>query len=102
MALGQKRRWGADKTDRMKELMGELIIVDINSQPVLEAYAELDAWSGSNGKTLGKNDLWIAATAVATDSILLTTDRDFDPLDGRFLQRTYYDPNAKYPSSAAP
>lgn len=29
---------------------------------------------------MGKNDLWIAATARLADGILLTTDRDFDHL----------------------
>jgi predicted nuclease of predicted toxin-antitoxin system len=26
---------------------------------------------------MGKNDLWIAATAVAAQAVLLTTDKDF-------------------------
>ncbi len=34
---------------------------------------------------MGKNDLWIAATAALTDARLLTSDRDFDLLDNVFL-----------------
>jgi len=35
--------------------------------------------------TVGKNDLWIAATAQVTNSKLVTTDKDFDHLDGVFI-----------------
>jgi len=32
------------------------------------------------GRTVRDNDTWIAATAAATNAVLLTTDKDFDPL----------------------
>lgn len=35
---------------------------------------------------MGKNDLWIAATAVAADAFLLTTEKDFDYLIPSHLQ----------------
>jgi len=41
---------------------------------------------------MGKNDLWIAATAAVTGATLLTTDRDFDKLAPRFLAREWIDP----------
>ncbi len=44
---------------------------------------------------LGKNDLWIAATAQVTGAAILTTDRDFDPLHGLFLQRDWIDPASR-------
>lgn len=31
---------------------------------------------------MGKNDLWIAATAITYNIPLITTDADFDHLDG--------------------
>ncbi len=34
---------------------------------------------------MGKNDLWIAATANATGATLLTTDSDFDHLSPNFI-----------------
>ena len=34
---------------------------------------------------MGKNDLWIAATALVTDSTLLTADGDFNHLTGVFI-----------------
>jgi len=35
---------------------------------------------------MGKNDLWIAATASVLEATLLTTDFDFDHLKGVFLE----------------
>jgi len=35
---------------------------------------------------MGKNDIWIAATANITHSHLLTTDNDFDHLDKQYLE----------------
>jgi predicted nucleic acid-binding protein len=35
---------------------------------------------------MGKNDLWIAATAHAMDAMLLTTDGDFDHLHNVFFE----------------
>lgn len=40
---------------------------------------------GYSSIKVGKNDLWIAATAQVTNSKLVTTDRDFDHLDGVFI-----------------
>ena len=37
-------------------------------------------------RNMGKNDLWIAATARALNIPLLTTDADFSHLDGTFLE----------------
>lgn len=36
-------------------------------------------------RSMGKNDLWIAATASILSAKLLTTDNDFDHLDGVYL-----------------
>lgn len=41
---------------------------------------------------MGKNDLWIAATASVTGATLLTTDGDFDHLESAFLTRVWIDP----------
>ena len=42
---------------------------------------------GMAARNMGKNDLWIAATASITKTILLTTDNDFDHLiNSPFLQ----------------
>ena len=40
---------------------------------------------------MGKNDLWIAATAHASGAVLVTTDKDFDHLHGIWLNREFVD-----------
>lgn len=80
LVLARANNHGPDKVARLEELLRELVIIDINSQPVIEAYAGIDVSSRQQGKKMGKNDLWIAACAVATRSVLLTTDNDFDHL----------------------
>lgn len=93
LAFARKRGWGGTKVAQLREQLHQLVIVDINSTDVLEQYASLDAFCESHGKALGKNDLWIAATAAASDALLLTTDKDFEPLhDAKLLRRAWYDP----------
>lgn len=41
---------------------------------------------------MGKNDIWIAATALQTKLPLLTTDKDFRFLDESLLQVFWIDP----------
>jgi predicted nucleic acid-binding protein len=51
---------------------------------------------GMSARNMGKNDLWIAATASVLKAKLLTTDRDFDHLDSEFLEVIYIDTKASY------
>ena len=39
---------------------------------------------------MGKNDLWIAATAASINATLVTSDKDFGHLDGVFLNVIYH------------
>ena len=40
---------------------------------------------------MGKNDIWIAATAALLGAQLVTVDRDFDHLHGIFFDVIYID-----------
>jgi predicted nucleic acid-binding protein len=40
---------------------------------------------------MGKNDLWIAATAAVTGATLVTTDRDFEHLSAHFINLQWVD-----------
>lgn len=95
LAFAKKRGWGEAKVTKLRELIQQLVIVDINPTEVLESYASIDAFCERQGRQLGKNDLWIAATAAATGALLLTADKDFDPLHGSLLNRAWYDPEEK-------
>lgn len=91
LTLARIWRWGSDKIGRLRELLAQLVVVDIRSEAVLEAYAGIAHFAKTTGHAIGDNDCWIAA-AVAADALLITNDRDFDPLEGRFLRRAYVDP----------
>ena len=64
----------------------------IHHQPILEGFAEIKTYAKEQGRTIGDNDIWIAATARATGACLLTTDRDFDFLHGRHIRREWIVP----------
>ncbi|HBA86126.1 MAG TPA: hypothetical protein DCZ95_18740 [Verrucomicrobia bacterium] len=51
----------------------------------------LECWPGS-ARSMGDHDIWIAATASVLKATLLTTDHDFDHLDGHFCEVIYIDP----------
>lgn len=91
LAFAKKRNWGKPKVERLEELVASIVVADIRPRPVLDAYAEIDAYCHQKGRALGKNDLWIAATAVAASATLVTCDKDFDALSGQ-LKHVYYDP----------
>lgn len=67
--------------------------VSVDEAGVLNAYVMIDVYSEQSGHSMGKNDVWIAATANAIGAPLLTTDRDFDHLDPLFITRHWIDPN---------
>ena len=89
LALARKWGWGEKKRADLEHLMRELVVVDIGSREVLERFAEFHAFTRSQGWVIGDNDLWIAATAAATSSHLITTDADFDVLYPDRIRRTY-------------
>lgn len=91
-ALALQFAWGAAKQQKMEALLGYFVIIPLPFSQVVEAYAEIDDYSRRNGVAMGKNDVWIAATAHITGERLLTTDKDFDHLHDVFLQRDWIDP----------
>jgi predicted nucleic acid-binding protein len=101
-SLAVQRDWGGGKLTLLGELLRKLPVVDINNEQIIQRYAEIDAYSlskdrkrplpaGQMARVMGKNDLWIAATASVLKATLLTTDHDFDHLDGVFLTVAYID-----------
>jgi len=97
-----QRQWGKSKIENLQELMEQFIVVDISSMDLVDCYAEIDAYSqgklankplppGVSARNMGKNDLWIAATASVTNATLITTDNDFEHLNNTFLNLFYID-----------
>ena len=94
-ALSLRLSWGALKQQRLNQLLNLFAVVPLPISGVVDAYAQIDHYCVQNGLVVGKNDLWIAATASVTGATILTTDRDFDPLHGLFLQRDWVDPASR-------
>lgn len=70
----------------------------INFEEVITKYAQRDAYSQGkseksrgrfSSRNMGKNDIWIAATASTFDLKLVTTDKDFEHLDGVYTDLLY-------------
>src|SRR6266852_1303292 len=70
-ALARKWNWGARKQADLQKLLGQLVWVDINHPDILTAYGEIDDLSNRAGRPMGKNDVWIAATAKVSGATLL-------------------------------
>jgi tRNA(fMet)-specific endonuclease VapC len=94
LAFAQFRNWGPPSVVTLRGLLREFVVVDITSRTVLERYAEIANYLKRSGRAVGDNDVWIAACASAADATLLTTDRDFDPLHGTYLDRVWIDPRS--------
>ena len=94
-SIGKQNNWGDKKIKRLFEILNLFLIADINVEDIIERYAEIDAFSQGKldkkkpkltSRNMGKNDLWIAATASVLELELLTTDSDFDHLSGRYIK----------------
>ena len=93
-AMALKNGWGITRIRKIEVLLKQVTIADINSEDVINSYAEIDAFSQGRlggkvsnftARNMGKNDLWIAATASVLEATLLTTDNDFNHLHDEFL-----------------
>jgi tRNA(fMet)-specific endonuclease VapC len=95
-SLARQNRWGASKMRKLQYILADLVIIPIHGEDIIEAYAEIDAYSqgkhpekplpkGITARNMGKNDLWIAATAHVLGAKFFTTDKDFTHLKDTFL-----------------
>ncbi len=94
-AFALRNRWGSRRIAEMEQMINLATPIDVTDNPFLiKMYAEIDVYSQSQHPTLrlptsarkmGKNDLWIAATATIHNATLLSTDADFEHLDSLFL-----------------
>lgn len=94
IGIGEKRR------KKIEGVVSRLAKVGIDTKAIIERYGDIDAYSQGklkrkkgrfSSRNMGKNDLWIAATASIYDLTLLTTDRDFDHLNGAYIRLEYID-----------
>ena len=94
-SIAMQNRWGEERITQLDAFLSRFLIADVNIAALLYRYAEIDSYSQGNysaipssftSRNMGKNDLWIAAIASVLEATLLTTDSDFDHLNGVFLQ----------------
>lgn len=93
-SIALQNKWGEKRLKQLADLLNEVLVADIYIRRIILAYAEIDAYSQNkltakplpmSARNMGKNDLWIAATANVLGAKLLTTDNDFDHLDKLFI-----------------
>ncbi len=95
-SLATQLDWGINKLNSLQNVLMQLSHYPINDEIIL-LYAKIDTYSqgklkthplpeGMSARNMGKNDIWIAATAAVLDIVLLTTDNDFTHLAPRYLK----------------
>lgn len=99
-SLSLRNNWGEKRLKFVNQFFQKCIIADINAKDVIQMYGEIDAFSQGKlskkalemtARNMGKNDLWIAATAAITNSKLITLDKDFAHLHDRYLDLVQID-----------
>ena len=92
--LADRNKWAQAKRDAVNFMFQNLVVLPIDGEALLNAYvkvARADAAWQKGSRNMGKNDIWIAATAVSSGLPLLTTDKDFTFLHGIFMQVLWID-----------
>lgn len=95
-AFALKSNWGYQRVAFLQHIIESYPVAFVR-QNFTDYYARLDAYSqgkllgqplpaGMSARNMGKNDLWIAATALDLDLPLHTADNDFDHLPALGLQ----------------
>lgn len=97
LSLSYQFGWGDKKRNHIDTLLSRLDVLMLDDIEYTHIYAEIDAFSqgkhphlslplGMSARNMGKNDLWIATSTYILGGILLTTDNDFDHLNGIFFE----------------
>lgn len=77
LGFTRSSRWGERRRALLDEQIARCLVIPISHPGVHLRWAEMSSRLQAAGKTVGQNDIWIAATASVTDLTLLTTDGDF-------------------------
>ncbi len=93
-SFGIRAKWTPEQQLLVDSFLQKMTVTDIKTPEIIARYAEIDAFSrnklaelprGIKPHKMGKNDLWIAATASVLNATLLTTDQDYMHLNGVYL-----------------
>jgi tRNA(fMet)-specific endonuclease VapC len=93
-----KNNWGQKRLSELEEIVSYYAIINIDNS-IVERYVEIEAYNwrkseiypkiDGNPVKMGKNDIWIAATALLMDILIVTTDKDFNHLNGVVIDVIY-------------
>lgn len=95
LVLANRNKWGTRKLKVLQKLIDRLVIVEIKYEDLIAAYVEIEQFNANihpvrkrkgSAIKMGKNDIWIAATTYTLNGKILTSDGDFDHLDGEFFE----------------
>lgn len=97
LSLASQFEWGENKINNLNEALSRIKTIPIDTEELLKAYIQIDLYSQKKLKgieyppnftprNMGKNDIWIAATAFVIDATLLSTDKDFEHLKDTFIR----------------
>ena len=92
--------WGEKKQESLRKLLEQIVQLSISREGILDAYARVEYYTQrelSPAKKMAKNDLWIAATALAAKLPILTADGDFDNVRGMGIEVVALDADTGMP-----
>jgi tRNA(fMet)-specific endonuclease VapC len=97
-AMANRNNWSQDKRNVLAHALNELVTVNIDNKPLVEAYVQVEASCrnvAGGERNMGHNDMWIAATSMVTGLPLITTDKDFQHLDVNLIRVHWVNPRLR-------
>ncbi|HEX8321330.1 PIN domain-containing protein [Longimicrobium sp.] len=83
--------WTDTQRAQLQSLLREFVVVDINNESVLAAYADIGAALDNALNAIADRKLWVAAVAVAAGATLLTYDTDYQLVARDRLKLVFHD-----------
>lgn len=94
--LGRLRNWQEKTIKRMTDQVRKSLVINLDFPGLPEAYADIQYEIKVVRKpaiTNRDNDVWIAATARATSTCLVTSEKWFKQIGGTLIDLAYFDAN---------
>ncbi|HMC32434.1 MAG TPA: PIN domain-containing protein [Candidatus Angelobacter sp.] len=101
-AIAERRNWQSNKRDALRTMLDRVVTIDLNANEIVRSYVEIDELNQAaqkGARQVSHNDMWIAATAKASNAALVTTDQDFLHLHPHYLVVIYIDPQSRLASA---
>ncbi len=96
--MASSNKWGPKKIASLAKALDEVTTIPLDSGDVIDAYVTVRRTAlahPAGARAMSDNDAWIAACAIASDAVLLTTDKDFLYLNPFPCKVHWVDPTLK-------